>query len=99
MTLIKSDGDGFKVISDLGKIYGLYEMKTVGNVPKTRDIIVIMYENNDDPEDEEIIDFFYGATEENIKDSTSFIRKVIDNFESKKFKDKADIYSDVVMTF
>lgn len=100
MTLTRSDGDGYKVISDLGKIYGLYEMKTIGtNVPKTRDTIAIIYENGEEPEDEEIIGFFYGATEENIKCSTSYIRNVIMRFENEKFKNEPNLYSDVVTTF
>lgn len=99
MTLIRNDGNGYGVISDMGKSYGLYEMKTIGaDSTKSTDIISIMYEAEDSTYGK-IIDFFYGATEENIRDSVDFIRRAINKFESENFAEDYLLYSEVIKTF
>lgn len=101
MNLIRTDGDGLIVISDIGKEYHLNVLKPIGaDGDKTTDIVAIVY-RSDLSEDEEIIGFFYGADIENIKHfikSSNYIRDKINAFEERKF-DISSKYGDLLEIF
>ena len=99
MTLIRTDGDGLKVVSDIGKVYFLYELVTIGTPEKkSNDIVVIMERSG--LEEEGLVSYFYGADLSKMdKIPFNFIRNAISEYESEKYDNNPLIEGDIIQTF
>ena len=89
MGLIKHNDDYWEYESKNGLIYELYEGKTIGGDREyTSDIVFIMLDNSkvEYPEkydDRKIVNWFYGATNWNYKETEETIQSFVDEYEEE----------------